>query len=103
MEDVEKAVGKAIVDLIDVLDKIGIISKIKLIEQLGSEDIVIIRESRRYNYSKVAEFLKDHPVFIPIDRKRAVYAQRRLREILGKDVYKKRTKFGYVDGYLFFT
>lgn len=103
MSDFESEVGRVLVELINILDKIGVISKIRLIDQIGVEDIVVIKESKRYNYSKIAEYLKYNPVFIPIDRKRAVYAQKRLKEILGTEVFKKPTRLGYIYGYLFFT
>jgi len=94
-------VERIIVDLVNELHKIGVVSKLRIAEALGTEEVVIAREMKRYNYGEVAKELLKRPVFLPIDRKRAVYARRRLEDILGKKVIKRRASFGPLDGYLF--
>jgi len=92
---------KIIVSLIHELHRIGVVNKNRIAEAIGIDEVFFVREMGRYNYVEIAEELKKHPVFMSVDRKRAVYARKKLEEILGTKVIKKRAKFGAAEGYLF--
>ena len=60
---------------------------------------------QRLEYSKIAYILKDLglPVFIPIGRKTAYYARKRLSELVGQEVLSNPFLWGRQRGYIFFT
>jgi hypothetical protein len=102
-EPVDKVV-RGIQYLLEGLEELGLIDVTNLFEMGVSTNVVKIRFSKRINYEDVAEWLKEgYPVFIPIDKRRAYYAEKRLSEILGVKVKKKPAMWENREkGYLFF-
>jgi len=87
--------------LIEILSEKRIIDKDFIIDTLCSDRMLVLSPSKRYNYTEIAKELEYLPVFIPIDRKRALYARKVFEKVLGKPVTKRRYRIGDLTGYLF--
>ena len=101
MDEYKIEISRVLIELIRLLEKAGLINRIDFIEQLGAIDLYVFKKSKKYNYSVVAKQLEKMPVFLPIDRKRAVYAKKILEKELGRKVSKKKAMVGYMEGYIF--
>ncbi|MHC1636324.1 MAG: hypothetical protein ACXQTS_06900 [Candidatus Methanospirareceae archaeon] len=91
--------------LLQVLIKQGLVDGIRLLNMLGEREVVKIHFSRRYDYDKVADWLRSYGViFLPISRKRAYFAHKKLEEMLKDEgwVEKERAEWGDEKGYLFY-
>jgi len=101
-EGCKRAILKALIELIDSLSRAKILNKDELIEFLSEREVFVVTEFKRLDYKLIAHKLKSMPVFLPIDRKRAYYARRRLEEILGRKVHRRRVRIENMVGYLFY-
>jgi len=103
LDSIEKLM-KGIQYLLEGLEELGLIDTAALFDRGISATVVKIRYSKRLDYEEVAKWLKEgYPVFIPIDKRRAYYAQKRLSEILNEEVKKKPAMWEDGEkGYIFF-
>ncbi len=64
---------------------------------------ILPSRGRRIDYCEVAPILSSFrmPVFLPISRKTAYYARRRLSELVGEEVVAVPAKWRELRGYLF--
>ena len=90
-----------VVALLKELDRRHLIDLTEVMTQLFS-DVEIVEFKTRANYEEVAELLKEGKrVFLPIDRKLAYYATRRLQQLTGYRVHKIRVEYNQKKGYIF--
>jgi len=87
--------------LLKELEKRHLIDITEILTQLFSGIDVVAYRSRA-NYEEIAEMLREGKrVFLPIDRKLAYYATKRLQSILGCKVHKIRAEYNQRKGYIF--
>jgi hypothetical protein len=96
-------VTDALLLLISELIDRDLVDIARLKNLVGEYDIMKIRFSKRFDYKRVAEMLKDTgTVFLPVSPKRAYYCQSRLEEILGKYVDKEKATWDNERGYIYY-
>ncbi|RLF60550.1 MAG: hypothetical protein DRN25_02370 [Thermoplasmata archaeon] len=94
----------ALLRLIYVLDEEEVINLVELAEALSHKNVpfFILEFSGNVNYKTVAEYMeKTGAVFLPVGRKRAWYASRRLENLTGKKIEYVKLTYNKKTGYLF--
>ena len=95
------SLNDVVVALLKELERRHLIDITEVMTQLFS-DVDIVDYKSRANYEEIAEMLKEGKrVFLPIDRKLAYYATRRLQELTGCKVHKIRVEYNRRKGYIF--
>lgn len=101
-EDRDNVTDALLVLLSHLIDR-DLVDIVRLQNFAGEFEITKIRFSKRFDYARVAEMLKNTGmVFLPVSPKRAYYCQSKLEEILGKYVDKEKATWGEEKGYIYY-